>query len=311
MKLFGVMMLRNEADIVEATVRHNLRCLDRLAVIDHGSFDGTTEILRGLANEGLPLTLLADPSVEFHQSARVTLVAREAFRQGADFVFAIDADEFLKVPSRAKLEEALVRIPPGMHAMLAWQTYVPDDFAEDAGVFLPATATRRLAMERHALHKVVAARCFAERPREAIADGNHLVWNIDVPDVMPAHARILPAIAAVAHVPVRSRRQLEKKVLIGYLAHLAAQCGANHVAYHWRDLYEEIRAGRAIDAARLRMIACNYGLPRDAWQDTATIPLVRDPFAGPIELRYRAAADLDTLRLLMRFCDQAVTHRTP
>jgi len=32
------MMVRNEADIIEASVRHNLCCLDRLVVIDHGSF---------------------------------------------------------------------------------------------------------------------------------------------------------------------------------------------------------------------------------------------------------------------------------
>ena len=34
-------MVRNEADIVEAFVRHNLRVLDAMLVVDHGSTDAT------------------------------------------------------------------------------------------------------------------------------------------------------------------------------------------------------------------------------------------------------------------------------
>jgi hypothetical protein len=48
MRLFGVMMVRNEADIIEASVRHNLSVLDGLVVIDHGSFDATADILVAL-----------------------------------------------------------------------------------------------------------------------------------------------------------------------------------------------------------------------------------------------------------------------
>jgi glycosyltransferase involved in cell wall biosynthesis len=52
MKLFGAAMLRNEADIVESFVRHNLSLLDGLLVVDHGSSDGTSEILDALVTEG-------------------------------------------------------------------------------------------------------------------------------------------------------------------------------------------------------------------------------------------------------------------
>ena len=41
-------MLRNEADVVESFVRHNLSLLDGLLVVDHGSSDGTSEILDAL-----------------------------------------------------------------------------------------------------------------------------------------------------------------------------------------------------------------------------------------------------------------------
>ena len=43
-------------DLIEAFVRHNLSVLDALMVIDHGSFDGTSDILAALVAEGLPLS---------------------------------------------------------------------------------------------------------------------------------------------------------------------------------------------------------------------------------------------------------------
>ena len=63
MRIVGVAMVRNEADIVEAFVRHNLTQVDALTVVDHGSTDGTSEILAALVAEGLPLALERDASL--------------------------------------------------------------------------------------------------------------------------------------------------------------------------------------------------------------------------------------------------------
>jgi hypothetical protein len=308
MQLYGVMMVRNEADIIEASVRCNLSILDRLVVIDHSSFDGTSEILQRLSGEKLPLWIVTDPIIEFQQSARTSEIVRTVFqREPVDFVFPLDADEFLKVPSRAALEVHLRQVPPGMHAQMVWQTYVPDSLATDATLFTPSLATRRLRAERHGESKVAVARHFVQRPREFITGGNHLVWNIDHPDVMSPHAQIPPSIAAVAHVPVRSRRQLEKKIIIGYLSHLATRNGSPALAYHWRDIYQEILAGKTLDPDRLREIACNYGLPREIWQPADAIELIADPIAGITECRYRVDASPDTLQLLMRFSERLAT----
>jgi hypothetical protein len=66
--LFGAAMVRNEADIIEAFVRHNVRVLDGLAIVDHGSFDGTSEILAALVAEGLPVSMVRDESTGQDQS---------------------------------------------------------------------------------------------------------------------------------------------------------------------------------------------------------------------------------------------------
>src|SRR5690349_11051897 len=100
-------MVRNEADVIEAFVRHNLAFLDALVVVDHGSFDGTSDVLAKLRDEGLPLRVAHDADPAYRQAQTMTRLAREALGEGADFVFALDADEFLKLESRTALEQAL------------------------------------------------------------------------------------------------------------------------------------------------------------------------------------------------------------
>src|ERR1700680_3105464 len=112
MKLFGAAMLRNEADVVESFVRHNLALLDGLSVVDHGSSDGTSEILNALVAEGLPLEVERDASVGYLQSEIMTRTVRNAFmRHGADFVFALDGDEFLRIARRDLLDGVLATLP--------------------------------------------------------------------------------------------------------------------------------------------------------------------------------------------------------
>jgi hypothetical protein len=223
MRLWGAAMVRNEADVIEAFVRHNLGVLDGLALIDHGSCDGTTEIIAALQDEGLPVLVERDDEPAFRQPEHMTRTARVLLREReADFVFALDADEFLRASSRSHLEGALAAVPPEMHALVHWWTYVPEAFAETKP-FGPQHLRRRLKKERQpplAQHKVVVSRGFLERASDRIADGNHFVVASDQRFPGP-HARIRTDVAIIAHCPVRNRAQLESKVILGHLAYRA------------------------------------------------------------------------------------------
>lgn len=309
MRLWGAAMVRNEADVIEAFVRHNLRTLDGLAIIDHGSFDGTAEILAQLETEGLPLRVSTDSEPSFLQSRRVTEAIRKTLREReADFVFALDADEFLRVPNRERLEQALLHVPRGMHAVAHWLNYVPDSF-EDGLPFGSGHLRRRVKVEgraRPGRDKVIVGRALLDRPEDEVTEGNHFVKSPDQ-HIAPPHARVRQDIAFIAHCPVRSRGQMESKVIIGYLAYSARAERDESIGFHWRDLYEDLRAGRSFTQLRLLEIACNYGLARTDWLPAPDIELTEDPVPLEFELRYPPPSRLDTLRRLMLFAETLAT----
>ena len=306
MHLCAAAIVRNEADIIEAFVRHNLTVVDHLALVDHGSFDGTSEILAALVEEGLPLTVERDERVGFFQSEVVTLCARDLLRRGGDFVFMLDADEFLRTPSRSGLDQMLARVPARMHALARWVTYIPDfnRTSRDDPVALLHSA-RRLPAERQLLHKVVVSRRFVETPAAFVAMGNHRVYpSDDAPDNPCPHAHMPAEAIAVAHVPIRSANQLTGKIAIGWLAHLAAKRDNPSLMFHWSEAYAMLAAGRRFSADDLNAMAANYSIPTAEWVAPDTRTWIDDPFLAPITLRYTRLAQGDAFATVLRFAER-------
>jgi len=308
MRLCAVAIVRNEADIVEAFVRHNLTVVDRLVVVDHGSFDGTSEILAALVREGLPLTVAADERVGFFQPEVLTPLARDLLRHdSADFVFMLDADEFLKTPSRRVLERTLARAPQGMHALVPWVTYIPE-FEGAAGAedpLAPLRSAKRLPVERKPQHKVAVARSFLETPAAFVAMGNHRVLPSDeTPDAPCPHARLPQEAAAVAHVPVRSAAQLTAKIAIGWLAYLSSGRNNPALSFHWGEAYAKLAAGRRFSPSDLVAMAANYSVPESEWVASDRATWVDEPFLADIGLRYSKAGPVDDFAAVLRFAER-------
>src|ERR1700692_1620247 len=106
MKLVAVSRVKNEVDIIEAFVRHNAGYFDKHIILDDGSTDGTVDVLKSLRAAGLPLVLLQEGTVGYEQSYYMTKLLRLAvFQFGADWVAALDADEFLELQGIMTLDE--------------------------------------------------------------------------------------------------------------------------------------------------------------------------------------------------------------
>lgn len=302
MRLFAISMVRNEADVIEAFVRHSLRELDGMVVVDHASMDDTSAILGKLQSEGLPLRVVSDTRPEFFQAERMTTLAREVLeRERADFVLPLDADEFVRIESRERLEAALAELPKQAHGIARSLNYVPASFDERP---VEAGHLRWRVDDSHE-GKVIVSRAFLAHARQYIISGNHLVDDAAAARP-PIHVRMRRDEISLAHLPVRSARQLVCKVVIGHAAHLATRPANDGQAFHWRDLYADLMSGREFSAAALREIACNYGLPRSAWRSLDSIELVDDPVPVQFGLRYATYASADPLRLLMRFVEDLI-----
>lgn len=97
MKIVAIACARNEADIIEAFVRHTLSFCQQLIIVDHGSADATPDILRSLQTEGLNLHVITDPTVGNLQTAHMNLMLKMAVCEyAADWVVCLDADEFIQ-----------------------------------------------------------------------------------------------------------------------------------------------------------------------------------------------------------------------
>ena len=120
-------MVKNEADIVEAFVRHNLHFVDLMVLLDNGSTDGTRDILEALQKEGLPLLVIDDPVFGYFQSEKMTELYRRTVPVfQPEVVYLLDADEFMRAPDRAAMDGLMRQVPAGAQALLPWMTHTPD-----------------------------------------------------------------------------------------------------------------------------------------------------------------------------------------
>ena len=309
MRIIATCMAANESDIVEAFVRHNLGFLDALVVLDHASTDSTPAILASLVAEGLPVVVLHDPDRAYRQDQRQTYLARRFLAElDADFCFAIDADEFLKVPSRARLEQALAALPEGSAGAIALQNYVGPEGAAPA-LNPVERLTHRLRAERSAVHKVVVGRRFAAESEAHISFGNHAVVRVRDGRAEPlVHARV--ADTHIAHFPVRSPEQIACKALIGWLARRLAVPDGSRLASHWGEIFAGIAAGRiAIDAGLARDAVAWYvgGAGEGRPPPVAPDELVEDPLPCSYELRYTQPTALAPVATLAKWADLLVS----
>lgn len=96
-KLYGLMIVKDEADIVEQSIVHAMQYCSKIIVIDNMSSDGTWELIEQISKRHpariIALVRTAEP---FHDGLRA--IGYNAFHEelsSADWWLRLDADEFL------------------------------------------------------------------------------------------------------------------------------------------------------------------------------------------------------------------------
>ncbi len=97
--IHGVMIVRNEWDVIVFNLLHHLRLgLDRIHVADNGSTDGTQVLLETMSRIG-PVSVTRHDG-PFEQKRITNQLAQTARAMGAKWIVPIDADEFWDPGSR-------------------------------------------------------------------------------------------------------------------------------------------------------------------------------------------------------------------
>lgn len=236
MTIIGVTCVKNEEDIIEAFVRHNLFYLQKLIVLNHGSTDNTSAILSRLVAEGLPLVVEDDLSLGKFQAEKMTRLMHLAVdAHGADWVLPLDADELIRCAAdRLPLPDIA---DSTTFLKVAWRTYQvrPSD---DQTIINPAERIRhRLAKEpcedlaldkRSHLLKAIVPRALAGAPGACVSKGNH---SVIISNQHPEYT-FWPGFD-YAHFSMRSAGQYSSKVAISCLqeAYRSSHRGGNSSHY--------------------------------------------------------------------------------
>lgn len=121
MPVAALVLVKDEADIIEHTVRHLLGQVDRVYATDNLSTDGTTDILHGLRAEfGTDRVRVGlDEEVGYWQSRKTTELAMVALEDGFDWAVPCDGDEFWYAPDGRRIAQVLDGLAPDVQIVNA------------------------------------------------------------------------------------------------------------------------------------------------------------------------------------------------
>jgi hypothetical protein len=240
MRLALTLLVRDEIDVVDATIRYHLAAgVDVIVATDNGSVDGTRDVLATWARRGV-LVLLDEAGRDFAQARWVTRMAQLAARDhGADWVVHADADE-LFVPQHGDDLKAAIAGHAGDADVLEVERtdFVPTDLSGALPPQAELYARRPIghAVEGRRLPPKVIHRA---HPAAAVEHGNH---DVRLPG--PARRRRRVDDVVVYHYPIRSPEQFARKVAQKGAAYACPTAPPEPTGWHARALHRAQQEGR-------------------------------------------------------------------
>jgi len=303
-KILAISIVKNEQDVIEAMVRHNLRFLDRLVVIDNGSVDATRNILHQLSQEFSQLTVTENNQFAWSSKRLTSCLHHYQHAHPSEFVMGLDADEFFHLYDKVSLRAALAFIPQGGYGLLPWRTYVLCPQQRDIPGADPLRQMEWCRREElPPYYKAIIRLDGGSADHLEINEGNHFVRMISgqsIPVVTLNWLRLL-------HFPVRSRDQLLAKNIVGWMAWLALDKDAGETTGNgqWRENFDRFVHDATIDRQALCELSLLYSqAPRTiAWRRD----VVQEPSQLVYQLRYSTGQCLGAVELIARSWERSLT----
>jgi hypothetical protein len=308
-KIAAVCMVRNESDIIELFLKINSRSFDEFFILDHLSSDTTPVIINELQKTGLKINYIKLTDGAYIQSEYTTAAVRKiAMLNQFDYIFPIDADEFVSFDNSNSLYEIIANsIDVNEAAAVPWVTYCPisaDYFNRRAPLY---ENFRKRRVEPEQYHKVILGNEYAKTC--TISQGNHSASNGNIPACgRNGHTKILPI--ELNHVPVRSAEQIIRKAIVGSYAVALKKNRAPRESFHWDLLAREVREKNyQLNCDDLLEIAMQYSVsPEYMMSDNTLVDIGRIGLEDDV-LEHPDLARIDLLKTFDSFISEVV-HRT-
>lgn len=220
--IWGISIMRDEADIAGHTARHLLeQGVDGLIIADNCSRDGTRDAIRD-ATTGHAVYLCQDAEPGHFQAEKMSYLAYLAWRAGAEWIVPFDADEHWYAPG-VGLAEYLRHSVSGvvramMHDVRPLSADDCLDFADESFVRVCVTLPPSAVIQES--QKVA----FRARSGTHILSGNHEIARVDTRED-GLH---------LLHYKWRSPEQYFRKVRQGAAAMRLANSDRSQ-GWHWRE----------------------------------------------------------------------------
>ena len=257
MHLAAVSIVRSECDIIESFVRHNAAFFDRLYILDHRSTDTTPDILRKLADEGLPLVLSREGYGIFYQGPSMTHLIKRAFDDHPwDFIIPLDSDEFLRIPDRAGLEAVLADFDLDSIGLVEVLNHVPtksDDLNETDVLRRIVHRAKTIPDISPKMGKVVIPGAVIKQPGFSLNEGHHGVCI----NGKPVPERWVDGLS-LAHFPIRSINQFILRTILCRLAWSSRSDYNPSWGWHYGTFFKQLKVKPTISAADLTEAALLY-----------------------------------------------------
>lgn len=198
-KIYSLLVVKNEGDVIRASLLDACRWSDKVIVLDNGSTDGTWETVCSLSNEHPEIVAFGQYCGPFHIGLRARLFRafRKEMKRGDWWCVRLDADEFYPGDVRSFLSNVprqYTTVKKSSTDYLLSETDLPllsGDFEQDRKLF------------HHQLREHRAERRFMRHSPLLIWLGS---WRYPHP-----WGRVAPQLIPVEHYQYRSIKQMQTR----------------------------------------------------------------------------------------------------
>ncbi len=243
MKIAIYSMMKNEKTLAVAFSEMLKEFADYAYILDHSSTDGTAETIKSIYPDARIFNLV---SRRYPQSEMSNFFARKIFGEtDADYLFLLDADEFLPFSTKTEMIEFLQSAHECNVIAFPWNNLAPAGNSFDDGFYTMGCSLNYA--------KVALSRSLTAFHDYTIGQGNHVVTS--------KRGNVITEFSAskcLLHLPIPSHAKFQLKILQGINSMKNDRVNtALGNGFHWVQLADRICSGR-LSREDIRQLAYYY-----------------------------------------------------